>query len=106
MARGIIPWRDSADFSQDIKLGDRLFKLRSRWNTAYSFWTLDIYDKDDLPLLLAQKIVINTDILGRYTNPDLPSGQIYAIDAGNENRKVDRIGRDDIGVNVFIIYED
>lgn len=106
MARLIIPWRDSPDFTQTIKLSGKLYKLRSRWNTVHEFWTLDIYDSNGAPLLLGQKVLFNTDILARYTNTLLPTGKIFVIDSGDESKKIERIGRDDLGVNAFLIYED
>lgn len=106
MARLIIPWRDLPDFTQTIKLSGKLYNLRSRWNTVHEFWTLDIYDSNGVALLLGQKVLFNTDILARYTNTLLPTGKIYAIDSGNESQKIVRIGRNDLGVNAFLVYED
>jgi len=106
MARIIIPWRDLPDFEQTIKLSGKLYKLRSRWNTVRFFWTLDIFDANGVPLALGQKIVFNTDLLARHTNTALPRGKIFVIDAGNEARKIERIGRNDLGVNAYLIYEE
>lgn len=101
----IIQWRDFPDFTQTVRLSGELFILRARWNTLYEFWTLDIFDKDNSPLLLGQKIVFNTDILGRYEDERLPNGRIFAIKSGNA-QNLNQIGRNDIGTNVLIIYEE
>jgi hypothetical protein len=105
MARLIIPWRDLPDFTQTIKLSGNLYQLRGRWNTVHEFWTLDIYDTNGVALVLGQKVVLNTNFLGRYTNTLLPPGKIFVIDAGNESRKIERVGRNDLGVNAFLIYK-
>lgn len=106
MAFKIIPWRDSADFKQSVRLDDRIFILRARWNTQYEFWSLDIYDANESALLLGQKLVFNTDLLERYTNPLLPQGRLFLIDSGSESRRIERIGRNDIGVNANLVYEE
>jgi len=101
----IIPWRDSPDFTQTVRLSGKIYGIRGRWNTVHEFWTIDLFDNNGNALLLGQKLVLNTDILARYNNPLLPPGKIYVIDTGNEAQKIERIGRNDIGVTVFLIYE-
>ncbi len=101
----VIPWRDFPDFTQTLRLSGELYSLRARWNDVRSFWTLDIYDRNGLPLLMGQKIVFNTDLLFRYKNPLLPKGKIFAINSG-ANEKLNSIGRNDIGVTVFLMYEE
>ncbi|MBC3540663.1 phage baseplate plug protein [Rufibacter sediminis] len=98
----IIPWRDLADFTQDIRLSGEIFSIRGRWNSERGFWTMDIHDKNDAPLLIGQKIVLNTDILMRYRDPRLPPGSIFAVEAAPG---ITKIGRNDIGTNVFLVYE-
>lgn len=100
-----IPWKDLPDFTQTIKLDNTLYRLRARWNTVYEFWTIDIYDKNGVALLLGQKLVVNTDILARYTNTALPQGKMFIIDSGIATRQVEKIGRNDIGVNALLVYE-
>jgi hypothetical protein len=105
MAKKIIPWQDFSDFTQSIKLNDVLFNLRARWNTVHEYWTLDIFDKNGIALLLGQKLVFNTDILARYKDERLPDGSIYCVDVGSESQKLSKIGRNDFGNNVLLIYE-
>lgn len=102
----IIPWRDFADFTQTLRLSGELYSLRARWNDVRSFWALDIYDRNGQPLLLGQKIVFNTDILARYRNPLLPNGKLFVIDSSATSENIENVGRNDIGVNVFLVYEE
>lgn len=106
MATKIISWRDFSDFKQSLKLDNVVYTLRARWNTVHEFWTIDLYDSNDTPLLMGQKLVFNTDILARYTDTRLPPGQLFCIDAGNELQKLNKIGRNDLGVNAFLVYEE
>jgi hypothetical protein len=102
----VIPWRDFPDFTQTLRLSGDLFSLRSRWNETHQFWTLDIYDKNGQPLIIGQKIVFNTDLLARYKNPLLPAGKMFVIDSSTDSQSVSVIGRNDFGVNVFLVYEE
>lgn len=112
MSVRILTWRDLADFKQTVRLSGVSFILRARWNTSREFWTLDIFAADATPLILGQKLVLNTDILARYSDDRLPPGRIYAIDTTNIAEVSDggeviaRIKRDDIGESVFIVYEE
>lgn len=106
MANKIIPWRDLPDFTQTLKLGGTIYKLRARWNTVAEFWTLDICDTNGDPLILGLKIVFNVDFLERNKNELLPEGSIFAVNTGNDLDENRRIGRKDIGVNVLIVYRE
>lgn len=105
MSAQIIPWHNFADFRQTLKLSGVVYSMRARWNTVREYWTIDLYDKNGAALLLGQKLVFNTDILGRYQDTRLPPGQLFCIDTGNESQKLNKIGRNDIGTNVLLIYE-
>lgn len=96
----LIPWSNSPAFEQTLRLSGELYRLVGRWN-ALGFWTLDIFDKNDAPLLLGQKIVINTDILARYQDTRLPPGKLFAVSTGG-----DTVGRNDIGASVQLVYQD
>lgn len=107
----IFTWRDLADFKQSVRIDNVLYTLRARWNTSREYWTLDIFDQLGEAILLGQKIVLNTEIIRRYNDPRLPAGFIFPIDITNMNEVmadgevIARIGRDDIGTNVFLVYE-
>lgn len=106
MAAQIIPWQNFAYFKQTIKLSGVVYTMRARWNTVRSFWTIDLFDKNGEAILLGQKLVFNTDIFARYEDIRLPPGQLFCIDTGNESQKLNAIGRNDIGTNVLLIYEE
>jgi len=108
----IFAWRnDFSDFKQTVRLDNVLYTIRARWNTSREYWTLDIFDSSGLPIIYGQKIVLNTEIIRRYNDPRLPAGQIYPIDITNMNdvypdgTVIARIGREDIGSTVFLVYE-
>lgn len=105
MTAQIIPWRNFADFRQTLKLGGVVYSMRARWNTVREYWTIDLYDKNGAALLLGQKLVFNTDLLARYQDTRLPPGRLFCIYAGNGAQKLNKIGRNDIGTNVLLIYE-
>lgn len=101
----IIQWQDYPDFAQILRLSGELFTLRARWNSVREFWTIDLADKNDAPILIGQKLVFGVEYFARYRDPRLPPGSLFMIDAGGANTETDRIGRNDIGTNAFLVYE-
>lgn len=101
MTSQIIPWQDFPDFTQSIKLSNVVYTMRARWNTIYEYWTLDLYDKNGAALLIGQKLVYNTDILARYSDPRLPAGELFCVPLSHD---ADRIGRNDFGTNTILVF--
>lgn len=106
MAFEIIPWRKLPDFTQEVRLSGEIFKMRFIWNTSRKYWTLTISDANGDVLIAGQKLVMNHILFDRYADTRLPQGDIFLIQANNLEARTGPIGRNDIGVNVFLVYGD
>lgn len=104
MGYKVIQWRDLADFTQSIKLEGVVYSLRARWNSVNEYWTIDLYDRNGNALIIAHKLVLATDILARYPSENLPAGSLYVVDISNQNDPLQKVGRDDMGVNAVLVY--
>ena len=98
----IIPTRsDLAAYSFQITLDGDIFIFAFRWNTEGEYWTFDILDFASNPLIVGVKVVINYPLIHRYASDLLPKGEILAVDG---SAKLERIGREDLGNVVQLVY--
>lgn len=98
----VIPWPgEFSSFEQTVTLDGRLFRLHARWNTSHEYWSMDIIDDEDSPLVTGLKIVLGVELLNRYNDPRLPPGRLLAVDMSGA---VTRIGRNDLGDRVQLAY--
>jgi hypothetical protein len=49
-----------------VVIFDILYNFRQLWNVREEFWTLDIYDKNNEPLVLGVKLVNGIFLLSQY----------------------------------------
>ena len=97
----IIPAFAFPSYTFQITLDSEIFRFTFDWNTSYEFWTLSIADFAGTILLAGMKVVINYPLIRRYGSAVLPKGEIVAVDTTG---KLQRIGRDDLGVSVQLVY--
>jgi hypothetical protein len=62
---------------------------------------MDVYDANDLPLVLGVKIVINVSLLDIYALSSLPAGDIVCQNIVGGS---DIIGRFDMSQNFLLVY--
>lgn len=73
----IIPIKNNPNHTIIIELDNRLYKLGFLYNTLRSFWSLTIWDEDDIMLISGIKIVANYPLLFSHKNNSLPLGNFY-----------------------------
>ena len=96
----IIAWRPFADFRQQVALAGQAYILRTRWNSSFSYWTLDIFDIDNTPLIYGLKLTLGSELLLRYNNDVLPDGALLPVFSGT----LERIERDSMGETVNLVF--
>jgi hypothetical protein len=97
----IIPTQSLPAFSFEIALEGSTYRLAFIWNTRHEYWTMDLKDRQGNILIGGIKLVINYEILFRYRRGDVPPGAIVPLDITG---RLERIGRNDLGTNVKLIY--
>lgn len=97
----IIPFKEASSFIEQITLSGTIFVLRFNWNSLNEFWSMDIQNRDEEPIIMGIKIVPNYPLLAQYTDNNLPSGEIVCQ---NIVRSPDGIGRFDIGQKFLLVY--
>lgn len=64
-----------------IELGGTLYYLVNRWNPMEEGgWFIDIYDADELPLIMNLPLVTGTDLFQQFAHLDLPGSLIVFTD--------------------------
>lgn len=86
----IIPFRDPAQWQEQIELTGVSFILVFTWNALNSFWGMDIYNRDEEPLILGIKIVPNYPLLQAYTVFGMPAGEIVCQNVVNAPQEIKR----------------
>jgi len=97
-----IPFVDSASFIQEVTIDGIAYILEFNWNSRGRFWSMSIFDRDQLPLLLGKRMAVATDLLSQHPDrDDLPPGELYVIEpSGNMNE----LEKDDLLTRAYILY--
>jgi hypothetical protein len=67
-------------YTQRLTLDGQEFLFRFDWNERTGRWYFGIYSIDELPLVTGVKLVADWPLLHRCSNPDLPKGDLLAVD--------------------------
>lgn len=98
----IIPFKEPAAFQQQITLTSVIFILYFRWNAMNQYWVMNIYDRNDQPILLGVKVVTNFNLTAQFAAlTGMPSGDILCQ---NLLGLWDTIQRFDMGQTTEILY--
>ena len=98
----IIPFKEPAAFQQQITLTSVIFILYFRWNAMNQYWVMNIYDRNDQPILLGVMVVTNFNLTAQFAAlTGMPSGDILCQ---NLLGLWDTIQRFDMGQTTEIIY--
>lgn len=72
----IIPFKEPAEWEAQITLSDVIFNLNFKWNALNKYWIMSIYNRNDQPILLGVKVVVNWNLTSQYVVVGAPQGDI------------------------------
>lgn len=76
-----IPMINAPYFKFSTVLTENEYLLNFRWNTRAEFWTMDIYDLEEVPIILGIKLVIGYPLLSqRKYLQTCPPGEFWVFD--------------------------
>lgn len=99
----IIPFKEPSNWKEQIELGGIIFVLEFTWNALNEFWIMDIYNRDEVPIIYGIKIVPNFPLLRSYSVLGKPAGEIVCQNIVGGN---DIIGRFDMSQKFELLYYD
>jgi hypothetical protein len=103
MAYIVLPWQDFPAYQMTVPLEQTAYVFNFKWNTSFSFWTMDILDPQGDLLIAGLKLVLHVELLRRYQNALLPPGELRVIDTEGA---LTEISRADMGVFAQLIYRE
>lgn len=88
-------------YEQRVDLDGTVFIVRYRWNSRRSYWSVDIFDADENPIVLARKLEIDTDLVRQSHHLACPEGVLTAFDT-----TVAKVppGINELGDRVILLY--
>jgi hypothetical protein len=82
-----LPLRFNPNYTYNITLDDKQFILKFKWNTKYSFWTMEWYTQYE-KLLCSVKLIPEKDIINNYRyKSELPQIILYTTANIGENKE-------------------
>ena len=73
----IIPFKEPAAWQSQITLNSVIFILYFRWNAMNKYWVMNIYDRNDNPIVLGIKVVSNYNLTKQFSAINgMPQGDI------------------------------
>lgn len=97
----IIPFKLPGAWEAQIQLSGVIFILRFKWNALNEYWVMSIYDRNDTPILLGVKVVVNFNLTGQFVTVGMPLGDILCQ---NVLGGFDKIMRFDMGDVAELFY--
>lgn len=84
-----------------ITLEGEIFILEFTWNALNEFWSMDIYTRNEVPLIYGITIVPDYPLLSTYTVEGMPKGEIICQNIVNGD---DIIRRYDMSQKFELVY--
>lgn len=105
MAIREIPLRnDIASYTFTIDLDNRTFKFAMKFNDRTELWSFDIFNDADILLLGGIPFYVKQVLIDQYQHDlRLPQGILFAENLVNPD---DPPTRDNIGIDVILLYQD
>jgi hypothetical protein len=97
----VIPFQSYPWFKESTILDNTLYQFEFQWSERGQYWTTNIFNDNDEPILTGVKISINSEIINMYSRSQLPFGYLLPVD---EKGSYTRIEETDLGARVAIIY--
>lgn len=85
---------DTASSTQTITFAKKSYIIDFRYNQRFDFWTFSLYDSEDNPILVGEKVMPDKEYLSRYSKEDVIGGYIFTTSL-TENP----VTRDNFGLN-------
>jgi hypothetical protein len=75
-----LPW-----YTFTIALSGVIFTLRLRYNSRNTRWMMDVADAQNNDIINGITLLIDTNLLGQYVQPNLPLGMFFVVDNTGQN---------------------
>ena len=87
-----------------IDLDGVTYTLGIRFNSREDRWFLDVKDASETPIILGIKVILNVDLIGRFQQAELPSGELFVLNSDSDEEV--EPGAGDLGENTLLLYNE
>lgn len=95
----IVPFSDTASFSQQIVLDNEIFNMSINYNSSFDFWTMDLFDVNNNEIFTNAKLTTGVSIGKRLGKENQPKGDFVVIFDSGDTPK-----RNDFNSNARLVY--
>lgn len=85
-------------YSFEIELSGEIFEFEIHHNASFDFFTVDLF-KNEIPLVIGEKIILNRPLFRNRVHNNLPKVQIIPFDRA---QKATRITYENLNETVFL----
>lgn len=96
-----VPMFQVYTFSESISIDSRTYTLTFTWNHRAKYWSVHVDDSTGARVASGLRLMLEFDLLRRYSKTELPRGQFIAIRDGSE--KID-ITFDETAKSLHLLY--
>lgn len=86
----------------DTDFGNYNCTMQINYNDVGDFYTVDLFDVNDNPVILGEKLVYGKRLWSDYTNPDLPIVDLVPLD---ESGRTTVCNKETFGKTVFLYID-
>lgn len=97
----IIPMISDVNYEFDIQLESTSYRFLVTWNTVGEFYSLAIENLSTGVEFRGIKLVLNTELIRKFSSDNLPNGAIYVI---NTDKSKIRLNFEDFAGNARLVY--
>lgn len=94
---------DVPSYEFRVELEAVVYTLAFNWNDRMARWTMDIRDRDGLPIVTGIKLITGWLLTRQYKEESLPPGDFLMFDTGGEDKVADQ---HDLGERVVLSYQE
>lgn len=103
MAFEQIPIRsDIPAYDFQVELDGVLYTLGFSFNARANYWTMDIFDSNEIPILVGIRVITGWLLTDKYVMEGLPPGDFFVFDSSGKNEDPTQ---DDFGTTKILIYD-
>ena len=71
-----------------VNLDNSNYYFKLTWNDRVEFWTLEIQDETQTPIVSGIKLVLNYDLIQDYKHLPVPLGGLMVVDFSGDESKI------------------
>ncbi|CAM4012920.1 phage baseplate plug family protein [Mesobacillus zeae] len=94
--------KDSLPEQFEIDLGNESFIFEVNYNQSFDFFTINLYDANQIPIVIGEKLVLNRPLWSNLIDQRLPAPAIVPMD---ESGKAIRVTLDNFMVTTFLYID-